>query len=171
MRQAYSSSGTVSLQQTCKLTCESCKEQTKFCVAKYFTPLKLLYVWQKITQLDNYSYISRIRHKTSKLTTRFASSEPAKQRSQTRVIRALRRLIRYDNTWYDIFVNSNWVATRWQRYSTHLHTNRTQNNTIIYFGRVRAVPRLCELYPGICLTTEEKARRNLSQGREKPQSV
>jgi len=23
-------------------------------------------------------------------------------------------------------------------------------------GRVLAVPRLCELYPGICLTTEEK---------------
>jgi len=23
-------------------------------------------------------------------------------------------------------------------------------------GRVRAVPRLCELFPGICLTTEEK---------------
>ena len=23
---------------------------------------------------------------------------------------------------------------------------------------------LCELYPGICLTTEEKARKNLSQG-------
>jgi hypothetical protein len=30
------------------------------------------------------------------------------------------------------------------------------------YGRVRAVPRLCELYPGICLTTEEKARKNLS---------
>jgi hypothetical protein len=28
------------------------------------------------------------------------------------------------------------------------------------------VPRLCELYPGICLTTEEKARKNLSQGRK-----
>jgi hypothetical protein len=27
-----------------------------------------------------------------------------------------------------------------------------------------AVPRLCELYPGICLTTEEKAWINLSQG-------
>jgi len=27
---------------------------------------------------------------------------------------------------------------------------------------VRAVPRLCEFYPGICLTTEEKARKNLS---------
>ena len=29
-----------------------------------------------------------------------------------------------------------------------------------------AVPRLCEFYPGICLTTEEKARRNLSQGKK-----
>jgi hypothetical protein len=25
------------------------------------------------------------------------------------------------------------------------------------------VPRLCEFYPGICLTTEEKARKNLSE--------
>ena len=30
------------------------------------------------------------------------------------------------------------------------------------FGRVRAVPLLCELYPGICLTTKENT--------EKPQS-
>jgi hypothetical protein len=29
---------------------------------------------------------------------------------------------------------------------------------------MRAVPRLCEFYPGIFLTTEEKARKNLSQG-------
>jgi hypothetical protein len=29
----------------------------------------------------------------------------------------------------EIFVNFNWVATRWQLYSTHLHTNNTQNNT------------------------------------------
>jgi hypothetical protein len=28
------------------------------------------------------------------------------------------------------------------------------------------VPRLCEFYPGICLTTEEKARKNLSQGKK-----
>jgi hypothetical protein len=34
---------------------------------------------------------------------------------------------------------------------------------------VLAVPSLCEFYPGICLTTEEKARKNLSQGK-KPQS-
>jgi septation ring formation regulator EzrA len=31
---------------------------------------------------------------------------------------------------------------------------------------VRAVPRLCGFYPGICLTTEEKARKNLSQGKK-----
>jgi hypothetical protein len=31
---------------------------------------------------------------------------------------------------------------------------------------VRAVPRLCEFYPGISLTTEEKARKNLSQGKK-----
>jgi hypothetical protein len=29
---------------------------------------------------------------------------------------------------------------------------------------VLAVPNLCELYPGICFTTEEKERENLSQG-------
>jgi hypothetical protein len=34
-------------------------------------------------------------------------------------------------------------------------------------GRVWAVPRLCELQPGICLTNEEKARKNLSQGSRK----
>jgi hypothetical protein len=32
------------------------------------------------------------------------------------------------------------------------------------FGRVRAVPSVCGLYPGICLTTEERARKNLSKG-------
>ena len=31
------------------------------------------------------------------------------------------------------------------------------------FGRVRAVPRLCGFYPGNFLTTEEKARKALSQ--------
>jgi hypothetical protein len=31
--------------------------------------------------------------------------------------------------WYDISVNCNWVDTRWQQYSTHLHKKNTQNNT------------------------------------------
>ena len=39
----------------------------------------------------------------------------------------------YD-TLYDISVNCNWVDTRWQQYSTHLHTNSTQNDTINNFG-------------------------------------
>jgi hypothetical protein len=35
-----------------------------------------------------------------------------------------------DNTEeFDMFVNCNWVATRWQQYSTHLHTHSTQNDT------------------------------------------
>jgi len=29
---------------------------------------------------------------------------------------------------------------------------------------MQAVPRLCWFYPGICLKTEEKARKTLSQG-------
>jgi len=56
--------------------------------------------------------------------------------------------------------------------TVHIYTQTihrtTQNKQYIEqhnnFGRVRAVPRLCELYPGICLTTEEKARKTLSQG-------
>jgi hypothetical protein len=34
----------------------------------------------------------------------------------------------YNHVWYDIFVNCNWLATRWQLYSTHIHTNNTQND-------------------------------------------
>jgi hypothetical protein len=56
--------------------------------------------------------------------------------------------------------------------TVHIYTQTihrtTQNKQYIEqhknFGRVRAVPRLCGLYPGIFLTTEEKARKNLSQG-------
>jgi hypothetical protein len=44
----------------------------------------------------------------------------------------------------------------------------TQNKQYIEqnknFGREWAVPRLCRLYPGICLTTEEKAWINLGHG-------
>jgi hypothetical protein len=32
--------------------------------------------------------------------------------------------------WYDIFVNCSCVITRWQYYSTHLHTDSTKNDTI-----------------------------------------
>ena len=67
--------------------------------------------------------------------------------------------------------NCKWVDTRWQQYSyiytqtVHRiqrtkHTQESQNVKC----EVLAVPRLCELYPSICLTTDEKARKNLSQG-------
>jgi hypothetical protein len=36
---------------------------------------------------------------------------------------------------------------------------------------VRAVPRLCEFYLGICLTTEEKARKNLTSVKVRKTSV
>jgi hypothetical protein len=61
-----------------------------------------------------------------------------------------------------------------KQYRERHKTNNTQNNTIIrrttqkicrktqQLGRVRAVPRLRKFYLGICLTTEEKARKNLS---------
>ena len=53
--------------------------------------------------------------------------------------------------------------------TVHIYTQTvrsTQNNTV-NLERVRAVPRLCELYPGICLTTEEKARKK-SRSRRVP---
>ena len=31
---------------------------------------------------------------------------------------------------YDIFFGCNWVDTLWQEYSTHLHKNNAQNNTM-----------------------------------------
>jgi len=34
----------------------------------------------------------------------------------------------YDMIRYDTF-NCNWVATRWQSFSTHIHTNNTGNVT------------------------------------------
>jgi hypothetical protein len=76
-----------------------------------------------------------------------------------------------DMIWYDIFVNCNWVATRWQQYSTRLRKNDTQNDTkqTIYrptqkFWKSAGVPHLCGFWPGFCLTTEGKARKHLSQG-------
>ena len=59
--------------------------------------------------------------------------------------------------------------------TVHIYTQTvhrtTQNKQYIEqhknFRTVRTVPRLGELYPGICLTTEERARKTLSQGSRK----
>jgi hypothetical protein len=48
--------------------------------------------------------------------------------------------------------------------TVHIYTHTQYIEQQITLGKVRVMPHLCELYPGICLTTEEKARKNLSQG-------
>jgi hypothetical protein len=48
-------------------------------------------------------------------------------------------------------------------------SNDRTNTVILTWKSADRSPSLRE-YPGICLTTEEKARKNLSQGGEKPQS-
>ena len=46
-------------------------------------------------------------------------------RTAKRVFGKICNEILTDRIWYDIFVNCNWVVTRWQQYSTHLHGNNT----------------------------------------------
>jgi hypothetical protein len=64
------------------------------------------------------------------------------------VIPAVRLTLRYSNPVpttikiYDTFVNCSWVATRWQQYSTHLHTNSTQNDTKRFWKSAGRAPSL-----------------------------
>ena len=44
--------------------------------------------------------------------------------------------------WYDIFVNCNWVDTRWRYYSTHLRTDMSQPIAITVMGIVQHVDNL-----------------------------
>ena len=48
-----------------------------------------------------------------------------------------------------------YTFTHKQYIEQHTQQEKDTNNTL--FGRVWAVPRLCEFYPGICLRTEEKS--------------
>jgi hypothetical protein len=62
---------------------------------------------------------------------------------------------------YDIYLTAVGLtpggSSTYQIYTQTVHIIQRKENL-----EVRAVPRLCELYPDICLTTEEKARKNLS---------
>jgi hypothetical protein len=52
-----------------------------------------------------------------------------------------------------IYINCSWADTGWQQTEhTSVHNNKKKK------WEVRAVPRLCELYPCIFLTTDEKAQ-------------
>jgi len=46
----------------------------------------------------------------------------------------------------------------------YIEQHKKIHRTTQKLGRVRAVPRLCGIYPDIRLTIQEKARKNLSQG-------
>jgi hypothetical protein len=78
-------------------------------------------------------------------------------------------------------LGSHLVAVVQHTFNTHLHTNNTQNDTKQAIHRttqknkhyieqhknigslMRAVSQICGFNLGICLTTEENARKNLSQ--------
>jgi hypothetical protein len=51
--------------------------------------------------------------------------------------------------------------------TSHIHTQTVHIVQRKENWEVRSVARLWELYPGICLTAEEKARKNLSYGSTK----
>jgi len=55
----------------------------------------------------------------------------------------------------DIFVNSNWVATQWQQYSTHLHTNNTQKDT-----KILEECGPCPVFAGFTLVFALQLRKN-----------
>ena len=71
-------------------------------------------------------------------------------------------IFRGSRYWHcDIFVNCSWVATRWQQYGTHLHTNSTQSNTKI----------LEECWPcpiSVCLTLAFALQLTKKQGNPPP---
>jgi hypothetical protein len=69
----------------------------------------------------------------------------------------------FDVIRYDIFVTAVGLPPGGSS-SVHIYTQQYTERHKQYIeqhkniGRVRAVPRLCGLNPGICLTTEEKAK-------------
>jgi hypothetical protein len=76
--------------------------------------------------------------------------------------------LRCDMIWYTCVCLTAIELTPGGRSTSHIlltnntHIERKENNTGNEDWLLQAVPRLCELYPGICLTAEEKARKTLS---------
>ena len=66
-----------------------------------------------------------------------------------------------DNSTVHIYTQK--IHTTTQNKNTYNNTKQKIHTTTQKLG-MQAVPRLCWFYPGICLKTEEKARKTLSQG-------
>ena len=73
--------------------------------------------------------------------------------------------------WYMIyFVNCSWVDTRWQQYSTHLHTNSIQNDTKQTIHRTtQKCWKSAGRAPSLRVTSRHLAY-NWGKSREKPQT-
>jgi hypothetical protein len=70
----------------------------------------------------------------------------------------------YNMIWYDMIYLTSIGLAPGDSSTSHIYTQTVRIIQRMENWEVRAVPRLCELYPGICLTTEEKALENLSYG-------
>ena len=116
-------------------------------------------------------------HKGKEMSWEFSKYEGEMSRDFRGLSWCKKLLVRPRHRWeIDIFVNCNWVNTRWQCYSTHNqyieqhHNNRTtpisaqHNNNIKtiaqhndnYFWRVRTVPRLVSLTLAFALQLRKK---------------
>ena len=62
--------------------------------------------------------------------------------------------------WYDIYLTAIGL-TPGGSITRHIYNKQYIESTIL---EVRAVPRLCKLYPDICLTTEGKAQKKPQLG-------
>jgi hypothetical protein len=67
---------------------------------------------------------------------------------------------------HNIFDNCNWVDTRWQQYSTHLHTNNTQNTENATYITIKKIgekygpcPFFARYTLKFAIQTEEIARK------------
>jgi hypothetical protein len=81
----------------------------------------------------------------------------------------------------DYIFNRNWVDTRWQQYSTHLHTNSTQNTqngtyitiknlTYITFKKIDLNIRNIKIFPGREMPKFEQQRQDTKKGNSRTKS-
>ena len=81
--------------------------------------------------------LERMWRKRPQPTWRFQSTWACEERDEqtfVRLVGVLDGIFIYDM----IYFNCSWVDIRWQQYSTHLHTNNTQNNTMKQYIQNRA---------------------------------
>jgi hypothetical protein len=66
--------------------------------------------------------------------------------------------------WYMIYLLTAIVLTPGGSSTVHIYTQTIHRKTLLIWEECVSCPVFASLYPGICLTTEEISRINLSQG-------